>query len=85
MNRTLQIMLTTFKLSLLLMIVGFSLYVLFSVLGISSAHYRYVLPPSHEERVHPLKHALKINTTYDAHKITDAFHNIHYDLDDLYI
>jgi hypothetical protein len=85
MNGTLQIMLPTFKLSLLLMTVGFSLYLLFAVLGISTAHYRYVIAPSKEERIHPLKKALHVNTTQDAYTIMDAFHNIHYDLDDLYI
>lgn len=75
-------MLTTLKLSLLLMTVGFSLYLLFSVLGISTVHYRYVVAPSREEREHPLKTALQVNTTYDA---LDAFHNIHYDPYDLYI
>ena len=78
-------MLTTFKLSLLLMIVGFSLYLLFAVLGISTVHYRYVTAPSKEERIHPLKTALQVNTTYDTYTITDTFHNIHYDLDDLYL
>lgn len=64
------------------MTVGFSLYLLFSVLGISTAHYRYVVAPSHEERAHPLKTALKVNTTYI---MMDAFHNIYYNPYDLYI
>jgi hypothetical protein len=75
-------MLPTFKLSLLLMTVGFSLYLLFSVLGVSTVHYRHVVTPSLAERTHPLKTALKVN---DTHSILDAFHNIQYEPYDLYI
>lgn len=78
-------MLTTLKLALLLMTVGFSLYVLFSVLGISTVHYRHVVTPSLVERTYPLKIALKVNTTRDTYHILDAFHDIHYDPYDLYI
>ena len=78
-------MLPTFKLSLLLMTVGFSLYLLFSVLGVSTIHYRHVVTPSLAERTHPLKTALKVNITQDTYTIADAFHNIQYDPYDLYI
>jgi hypothetical protein len=84
-NCTLEIMLTTFKLALLLMTVGFSLYLLFSVLGVSTVHYRHVVTPSLVERTHPLKSALKVNATHSTHSILDAFHNIYYDPYDLYI
>jgi hypothetical protein len=75
-------MLTTFKLALLLMTVGFSLYLLFSVLGVSTVHYRHVVTPSLAERTHPLKSALKVNETFD---LMNAFHNIQYEPYDLYI
>jgi hypothetical protein len=82
---TLQIMLTTLKLALLLMTVGFSFYLLFSVLGISTVHYRHIVTPSLVERIYPLKIALKVNTTKDTYHILDAFHNIQYDPYDLFI
>jgi len=85
MNHTLQIMLTTLKLALLLMTVGFSLYLFLAVLGVSTVQFRYVVAPSVVERIHPLKTALKINTTQDTYTIVDAFHNIQYDPYDLYI
>jgi hypothetical protein len=78
-------MLTTLKLSLLLMTVGFSLYIFFSVLGVSTVHYHHVVAPSLTERTHPLKTVLKVNTTQPTHDILDAFHNIYYDPYDLYI
>jgi len=78
-------MLTTLKLALLLMTVGFSLYLLFAVLGVSTVQFRYVIAPSKEERTHPLKKALHVNTTQDTYMIADAFHNIQYDPYDLYI
>ena len=78
-------MLTTLKLALLFMTVGFSLYLFFAVLGVSTAQYRHVVAPSLSERTHPLKKALKVNTTQDTYDILDAFHNIQYDPYDLYI
>lgn len=67
------------------MTVGFSLYLLFAGLGISTAQFHYVIAPSVVERIHPLKTALKVNTTQDTYTITDAFHNIQYDPYDLYM
>lgn len=85
MNTTPQIMLTTFKLSLLLMIVGVSLYLFFSVLNVSTVRRHHVIAPSPTEHAHPLKTVLQVNTTQDTHDFLEAFHNMHYDPYDLYI
>jgi len=84
MNGTPQIMLTTFKISLLLMIVGVSLYLFFSVLNVSTIK-RCHVAPSPTEHTHPLKTALQVNITQDTHDFLEAFHNMHYDPYDLYI
>ena len=78
-------MLTTLKLALLFMTVGFSLYLFLSILGVSTVQFRYVVAPSVVERTHPLKTALKVNTTQNTYMMADAFHNIQYDPYDLYI
>ena len=75
-------MLTTLKLALLLMTVGFSLYLFFAVLGVSTVQYHHAVVPSLSERTHPLKKALKVNETFD---IMNVFHDIYYDPYDLYI
>jgi hypothetical protein len=85
MHRTPQIMLSTFKLSLLLMIVGVSLYLFFSVLNVSTIQRRHAVTPSPTEHAHPLKTVLQVNSTQETHDFLEAFHNIHYDPYDLYI
>ena len=85
MNGTPQIMLTTFKMSLLLMIVGFSLYLFFFVLNVSTVTYRHTVTPSLSESTHPLKTALQVNTTEDTNVVLEAFHDFYYDPYDLYL
>lgn len=75
-------MLTAPKSALLLILTGFSIYVLLTFLGITHEHYRHVASPPLSESTHPLKTVTEVNDTFD---LREAFHNIYYDPYDLYI